>query len=62
LIAILAGVCSLRRGQIISGDTAIVAAAIIAAEIALEPAPPQPLCTDPVPVHTCPDATPEPPR
>jgi hypothetical protein len=62
LIAILAGGCSLHRGQILGGDTAIVAAAIIAAEIALEPEPPQPLCTEPDIVHTCPSTTAEPPR
>jgi hypothetical protein len=62
-IAILAGGCSLHRGQILSGDTAIVAAAIIAAEIALEPEPPQqPLCTEPDIVHTCPSTAAEPPR
>jgi hypothetical protein len=62
-IAILASGCSLHRGQVLSGNTAILAAAIIAAEIALEPEPPpQPLCTEPDIVHTCPSTTAEPPR
>ena len=62
LIAILACGCSLHRGQILSGNTAILAAAIIAAEIALEPEAPQPACNEPVPVQTCPNTTPKPPR